>query len=486
MVHPQVRQNGDGHSGLITTPVRSLIRRAPVTLPPQTPIIEAARVMRAHRISSVLLVEGGELLGLVTDRDLRDRVVAEGLDVSRPVRDIATLSPMTIGIERPAFYAMLVMARHNVHHVPVLDGRDLVGMITSSDIAELQSDTAINLTGAIFEQDRLEGLVEVSARIKKLQRDLAAAQASAYATGHIISAMTDALTTRLVQLAEAELGPPPVSYAWVAAGSQGRNEQTARSDQDNCMVLDDSYDETLHGGYFHGLSRRVCDGLDACGYVYCPGGIMAMTDQWRQPLSQWRQYFQRWIDLPEPDASMLTGVFLDQRFVCGRAELIGGLRRDVIAAARANKGFLAALAANALQRQPPLNWRGRLTTIKEGAHKGTIDLKMQGIVPIIDMARYFAVAAGSVAVNTRDRLEQAAHCDRITEGQARDLLDTLDFLSGLRLQHQALRLSDGQAADNFLKPETLSNFERRHLVDAFKLISRMQRVVAEAYPINLL
>jgi CBS domain-containing protein len=245
MIHPQITNNGDGHAGLITTPVRSLVRRAPVTLPPETPIVEAARTMRAHRISSVLLVEGGQLLGLITDRDLRDRVVAEGLDVSRPVREIATLSPQTIGIERPAFHAMLVMARHNVHHVPVLDGRNLVGMITSSDIAEQQSDSAINLTGAIHEQQLVDGLVQVSARIQKLQQNLAAANASAYSAGHIVSAMTDALTTRLLQLAEAELGPPPVPYAWVAAGSQGRNEQTARSDQDNCMVLDDSYDETL-------------------------------------------------------------------------------------------------------------------------------------------------------------------------------------------------------------------------------------------------
>jgi CBS domain-containing protein len=486
MIHPQITNNGDGHAGLITTPVRSLVRRAPVTLPPETPIVEAARTMRAHRISSVLLVEGGQLLGLITDRDLRDRVVAEGLDVSRPVREIATLSPQTIGIERPAFHAMLVMARHNVHHVPVLDGRNLVGMITSSDIAEQQSDSAINLTGAIHEQQLVDGLVQVSARIQKLQQNLAAANASAYSAGHIVSAMTDALTTRLLQLAEAELGPPPVPYAWVAAGSQGRNEQTARSDQDNCMVLDDSYDETLHGTYYHELSRRVCDGLDACGYVHCPGGMMAMTDQWRQPLGRWRQYFHRWIDVPEPEALMLTGVFLDQRFVYGRADLIDGLRAEVVLRAQANKGFLAALAANALQRQPPLNWRGRLALIKEGAHEGTIDLKMHGIVPIIDMARYYGFAAGSEAVNTRDRLEQAAERRKITEGQARDLLDTLDFLSGLRLQHQAHRMSEGQAADNHLDPATLSNFERGHLLEAFKLISRMQTVVAEAYPVNLL
>lgn len=486
MIHPPTPGNADGHARLITMPVRTLLRRSPVTLPPDTPIIEAARTMRAHRISSLLLVEGGDLVGLITDRDLRDRVVAEGLDVSRPVRDIATPSPLTIGIERPAFHALLVMARHNVHHVPVLDGREVAGMITSSDIAELHADSAINLTGAIFEQDLLESLVQVSARIGRLQQNLTRANASAYSTGHIVSAMADALTTRLLQLAEAELGPPPVPYAWVAAGSQGRNEQTARSDQDNCMILDDSYDEALHGPYFRDLARRVCDGLDACGYFHCPGGMMAMTDQWRQPLARWRQYFQRWIDLPDPEAIMLTGVFLDQRFVYGRAGLIDGLRAEVVARAHANKAFLAALAANALQRKPPLNWRGRLALIREGAHVGTIDLKMHGIVPIVDMARYYAFAAGSAAVNTRDRLEDAAAHGRITDAQARDLLDTFDFLSGLRLQHQARRMAEGQAADNYLDPGTLSNFERGHLLEAFRLIARMQTVVAEAYPVNLL
>ncbi len=486
MIHPQINSAVDGHARLITTPVRSLIRRAPVTVAPETPIIEAARVMRTHRISSVLLVEDGALLGLITDRDLRDRVVAEGLDVARPVRDIATLAPGTIGIERPAFHALLVMARHNVHHVPVLDGRQVAGMITSTDIAEQQSDSALTLTGAIFEQNLLESLVQVSARIRSLQQNLAAANVSAHSTGQIVSAMTDALTTRLLQLAEAELGPPPVPYAWVAAGSQGRGEQTARSDQDNCLVLDNGYDEAAHGAYFRDLARRVCDGLDACGYVHCPGGMMAMTDQWRQPLATWRAYFRRWIDRPEPEAMMLTGVFLDQRCVHGRADLVEGLRAEVVARAQANKGFLAALAANALQRKPPLNWRNRLMPIKDGPHEGTIDLKMHGIVPIVDMARYYAYAAGSEAVNTRERLEQAAARGKLSDAQARDLLDALDFLSRLRLHHQARLMSDGRAADNFLDPAELSNFERGHLLEAFRLIARMQAVVAEAYPVNLL
>jgi len=483
---PTPTHGGDATTTLITTPVRSLLKRAPVTLPPQTPIIEAARLMREHRISSVLIVQDGALFGLITDRDLRNRVVATGLDTSRPILEIATLAPLTIDIERPAFDALLLMARHNIHHVPVLDGQRVAGMITGSDLTEQQSNSAIYLAGAIYRQNSLEALVQTSSRIRQLQQSLAAAEASAYSTGHIVSAITDALSARLLQLGELQFGPAPVEYAWVAAGSQGRNEQTAKSDQDNCMVLADDYDEAQHGEYFKQLSRFVCDGLDACGYVHCPGEMMAMTDQWRQPLQKWRGYFHHWIAFPEPEALMLTGVFFDQRFVYGKAALIDELRAEVVQRTRGNKSFLVPLAGNALQRQPPLNWLGNISLIKGGAHEGYVDLKMQGIVPITDMARFYALAAGSDAVNTRDRLQIAADSGAITAERVRDLIDAHEFLGTLRLQHQAQRMSEGHAADNYLRPDELSNLERGHLKNAFAVVKSVQGSLARLYPVNQL
>ena len=483
---PAPSRSSDDHVSLITTPVRSLLKRAPVTLPPQTPIIDAARLMREHRISSVLIVQDGALFGLITDRDLRNRVVAAGLDSSRPIFEIATLAPLTVSVQQHAFDALLLMARHNIHHVPVLDGAAVVGMISSSDLSERQSNSAVYLAGAIYNQDSVQALVQTSARIKQLQQSLAAAEASAYSTGHIVSAITDALTARLLQLGELQFGPPPVDYAWVAAGSQGRNEQTAKSDQDNCMVLDDGYEPERHGEYFKQLSRFVCDGLADCGYVHCPGEMMAMTDQWRQPLQQWRQYFYRWIEFPEPEALMLTGVFFDQRFVYGKAELCATLRAEVVQRTQDNKSFLVNLAGNALQRQPPLNWLGNITLIKGGVHEGCVDLKMQGIVPITDMARFYALSAGSAAVNTRDRLEIAADSGAVTAQQVRDLIDALEFLGTLRLQHQAQRMSEGHAADNYLRPDALSNLERGHLKNAFAVVKSVQGSLARLYPVNQL
>ncbi|WP_243855580.1 putative nucleotidyltransferase substrate binding domain-containing protein [Aquabacterium sp. A08] len=478
---PQPR-SADNYVNLITTPVNTLVKRAPVVLPPQTPIREAAQTMRDQRVSSVLIVQDGVLFGLITDRDLRNRVVAAGLDTARPIVEIATLAPMTIDLQSHAFDALLLMARHNIHHVPVMEQGRVAGMITSTDLTEQQSNSAVYLAGAVYKQTTVAGLVETSARIKQLQQNLAAAEASAYSTGHIVSAITDALTSRLLQLGELQLGPAPVDYAWVAAGSQGRNEQTAKSDQDNCLVLDDAYDEARHGAYFRELSRFVCDGLDACGYVYCPGEMMAMTDQWRQPLQKWRQYFHRWIDQPDPKALMLTCVFFDQRFVYGKRELLDTLRAEVLQRSRSEQIFLAHMVGNALTHQPPLNWLGNLSLIKGGEHDGTLDLKHTGIVPIIDLARVYALAAGSPAVNTKDRLENAAASGEISEQRVRDLLDALEYLSTLRLQHQARRMSDGHAADNHLRPDELSNFERGHLKDAFAVVKGLQSVLASRYP----
>ena len=474
-------RDSQGVLTLLNSPVRTLIKRDPIALPPHTSIRAGAQQMRELRVSSVLLVEQGHLFGLVTDRDLRNRVVAQGLDIDRPMSDIATLAPMTLQAQSPAFDALLLMARHNVHHVPVMDGDRVIGMITATDLTEQHSSSAVYLAGDVYKQTALDGLVRASAKVKLLQQHLAAADASAYSTGHIVTTITDALTVRLIQLAEAQLGPPPVDYVWVAAGSQARSEQTAKSDQDNCLVLDDRYDEALHGEYFGALSRLVCDGLAACGYIHCPGGIMAMTDKWRQPHSRWAAYFRQWVDKPEPMALMLTCVFFDLRAIHGKAELLESLRTQVLQRTRGNSLFLAHMVGNALKHRPPLGLFGSIARIRGGENAGTIDLKHSGIVPIVDLARVYALAGGIAAVNTHDRLEVASAAGEVSAQSARDLRDALEFLSKLRIAHQARQMGQGEAPDNFLALEELSNFERSHLKEAFSVVQTLQGVLGQRY-----
>jgi len=193
----QTTPNSDPALNLMTTPVRQLIKRTPITLPPSATIQAAAQLMSELRVSSVLIEEQGTLFGLITDRDLRNRVVAMGLDIQRPIADIATLAPLSVDIKAPAFDALLLMARHNIHHVPVLDEQRVVGMITATDLTEQHSTSAVYMAGDIYKQTTIEGLQQVAVKVKRLQQILAAADASAYNTGHIITTITDALTARL-------------------------------------------------------------------------------------------------------------------------------------------------------------------------------------------------------------------------------------------------------------------------------------------------
>jgi len=466
---------------LISSPIRSLIQCAPVTLPPSSSIQAAAQLMRERGVSSVLLVEQDQLFGLVTDRDLRNKVVADSLDVTQPVAHIASRNLTTVQANSPAFEALLLMARHHIHHLPVLDGAELVGMITSTNLTEQHGASPVYLASDIYQQTTLAGLQTLSARVQQLQQQLAAADASAYNTGHIITAITDALTVRLIQLAEQELGPAPVAYLWVAAGSQARLEQTAKSDQDNCLILDDSFDEASHGVYFKQLSKRVCDGLAACGYIHCPGEMMAMTDTWRQPRRVWADYFRNWIHQPKPKALMLTCVFFDLRAIHGNTELLASLRQDVLVHTKGNSLFLAHMVSNALKHRPPLGLFGNITLSKGGDHPNTIDLKHSGIVPIVDLARIYALAADVSVANTHDRLALSANAGQVSEQSARDLRDALEFLAKLRITHQARQTAHGTAPDNFLALDELSNFERGHLKNAFAVVQTLQEVLQQRY-----
>lgn len=479
---PALNSAIDPHERLITLPLRSLVQREAVTLGATATVVQAARRMRDERVSSLLIVDdASRLLGIVTDRDLRNRVVAAGLDIESLALDVATAAPLTLPLQATAFDALLLMARHNVHHVPVMDGARVAGMVSATDIAGQQRSSAVLLAGEIHRQGDIAGLQRVVAGVRALQAQLAAADATAHATGLIVTAVTDALTTRLIQLAEARLGPPPLPYAWVAAGSQARGEQTARSDQDNCLVLGGSYDDARHGDYFEALSRQVCSGLDACGYVFCPGEMMAMTDTWRQPRARWAQYFRQWTDEPDAQALMLTGVFFDLRCIHGDSELLAGLRRETLRRTQASSIFQAHLARAALARRPPLGLFGRISAARSGPQRGTVDLKLHGIAPIVDLARCYALADGLEAVNTRQRLAAASGGRQLSEQGAADLRDALEYLSVMRIRHQVRQTQTGQLPDNQLGLDELSNFERTLLRDAFKVVAGLQEALTAHY-----
>ncbi len=466
---------------LISLRVAEILTRPPVTLASTVSVREAAVLMTRERVSSLMVVDQGQLRGIVTDRDLRSRVIAEGVAYDRPLRDIMTAAPVTVDVRGLAYEALLTMARSGIHHLPVIDGKRVAGMITDTDLIQRCSTSPLYLLGDIYQAADLEGLIEASKRLPQLLVALVDSNATARSIGQVVSSIGEAITCRLLNLAEVIQGPAPIPYAWLTGGSLARNEQTAHSDQDNCLLLSDAYEETSHGGYFETLARFVCDGLNACGYVYCPGEVMAMTPRWRQPLKIWKGYFDNWIDQPEPKALMHACIFFDLRRLHGDAALFAQLQEYVVDKAQRNNIFHAYMASNALQYQPPLGFLRHFVLVKDGEHDHTLDLKHRGVVPIIDVARVYALAGGIASVNTHERLEAAQRMGAISQDGGTDMLGALEYISAIRLRHQARQIREGQAPDNFVPPSQLSHFERKHLKDAFVAVRTIQSALAQRY-----
>ena len=474
---------------LLNRRVGALLSRDPVTVPVGTAIRDAALTMRSERVSCVMVTDGGAmaggaLVGILTDRDLRNRVVAEGLSIDSTVERVMTRDPLRMQVTDYALDALMLMSRHNIHHLPVMRDGAVAGCLTATSVVESHTASPVFLARNIHSADSPQRVQEAMQRLPGLVHQLTESGATAHSIGHIVSALTDAVTVRLLRLAEESLGPPPVPYAWLAAGSQARQEQTALSDQDNCLLLHDSYDEQEHGAYFKALSDAVCHGLNACGYVYCPGEMMAMNPQWRKPLSAWKSCFRRWIEEPEPKALMLSCVFFDLRHVHGDPGLLDELHAAVLEKTKANRIFQTYMAGNAVSRHPPIGFFRNLVLIHGGEHDRTLDLKHNGVVPIVDIARLYALAAGSPAVNTADRLQAAAAAKALNQKTAMDLMDALEFIGITRLRHQARMAREGKPTDNFLPPEELSGFEKSHLKSAFSVVKTMQTAMASTYQLG--
>ena len=298
--------------------------------------------------------------------------------------------------------------------------------------------------------------------------------------GKFITTITDTVTKQLLRIAETELGPPPCDYAWVAMGSQGRSEQSAKSDQDNALVLSNAATEA-DDSYFAAMAKIVNDGLDACGYVYCPGDVMASNPKWRQPLRVWQKYFRQWITVPEEKALMHANIFFDLRFIRGTNRLVDELKTSIRGTAKKNELFLALMAKNAMNFQPPLGFFRQFVLEKSGEHKNMLDLKQHGIMPIVEIARIRSLAAGELRITTRNRLKAAAKAGEISDDDAASLADALDFIEQLRVEHQSAQLRSGLPADNFLAPTSLSPLVRHNLKSAFSQVRTSQAALLNRF-----
>ncbi|MDO5699752.1 MAG: putative nucleotidyltransferase substrate binding domain-containing protein [Dermatophilus congolensis] len=478
----------DTGSAILRTRVGDMAGRDPVTAAPGMTVREAAQLMSEANVSSLLIVENSALVGIITDRDLRRRVVAAGLPTERPVSEVMTPEVETAGPDDLAFEVLLRMMDGRIHHLPIWDpypppGR-AVGVVTSTDLVRLEHANPIYLVRDVANQNDVEGLARVAARLPGNVAKLVSQDATASDIGRVVTAAGDAITRRLIALAEAELGPPPVAYTWLALGSQARLEQVLGSDQDHAIVYADVDDDTRAHDvdtYLRALAERVVAGLEACGYPRCPGDVMATADKCRMSWSQWKSSFAEWIREPDPDAVLATGIFFDARPVHGEASLASSLLASAVTMAHDNRRFLALLARRAAAHAPPLGFFRNFVLGREGEQKDTLDLKWGGVGAVQETARVLALASGSTATGTLDRLEAATHAGRIGADRASELADAYEFLAYVRVRHQVQRTQAGLPPDNYVRPDDLSSFEKRHLRDAFTTVRSAQTFLERSF-----
>ena len=457
-----------------------LVRRPPIWIGEGATVGEAARLMRAEGISSVLV--RGDPPGIVTDRDFANRVLAARLGPETPLARVASHPLRTLAAETPMHEAWTSLLDSGAHHLPVTRRGAVVGVVTANDLlkASAQGPMAVlRQVERLASRDALPGYAE---KVAEMDAALLAGGLDAVGIAQLVARLNDALLGRILAWAEAELGPAPAPWAFVAFGSEARREQTLLTDQDNALVWADAPSPAPPGGaeevrgqagadrrdWFDALAARVNADMEAAGFPPCGAGHMARRES--GSLSALTARFNACIDEPRPHAAALL---FDYRKIGGGLDLAP--LDAAVARAQRNPLFLRFLARTAVEHEPPGSLGLRL---RGGAD---VDLKAHGIVPVVFLARCYGLEVGTPGRSTLERLDAAAAAGLVSPEAHASVGQSYRFLLGLRLRHQLRQLADGQAPTSVVRLGDLSAIERSRLKESFRAIKRWQERAAYHY-----
>jgi CBS domain-containing protein len=495
-LHQAIVEQADSNN-LTTAKVKSLLHRDAVIVAKEASIQTVAQIMTRESVSSVLVTDSdkpisedpeeddGQVVGIITDKDLRTKVIAQGKCFSLPAQSIMQTDLILLDSNAYVFEAVLVMLRDNIHHLPVVVKKKPIGVISLSDILRYESQSSLLLVRGILAQHSVEDLAYYARQLPNVFVRMVNEDANSHMIGTAMAVIGRTFKQRLLALAEEKFGPPPIPYCFIALGSMARDEQLIVTDQDNAIILDNSFNETLHNHYFQQLADYVCDGLAQCGYSYCDGEIMASFKKWRLTKAQWQSQFAQWIEEPKPHALLHSSIFFDLDGVYGKVKWADDLKRFISQAGRNNKRFLVNMAHNARNRTPPLGFFKGFVLEHNGQHKRSMNLKRRGTAPLSDVIRVHALAVGSRKQNSFERLEDIIEAQLLPEGKAHDLRDALEYIAMIRIRHQAWQIAQlNEQPDNDLEPHLLSPFEQRNLKEAFAILDKAQNFLKFKYSTN--
>lgn len=461
----------DSNSMWLYKPLHEVIQHAAVFVAPSDSVQHAAKQMSEHRVSSVMVLENGKLIGIVTDRDLRNRVVAAGLNTQLPVKQIMTEAPAYLTKHKTLFDAISIMSRHGINHLPVLDAvtQEPVGMITNTDISKQQRTNVLFIISDLAKTKTLDELVSKAWQIPQYIASSAKRAGDFDIAGKVLSQATDTMTRKLITFYQQQHGQAPLRYCWLVYGSQAREDQTMGSDQDNALLLERETNPEQEA-YFEGMSEYVCLGLAKCGIKLCDGNIMASNPKLRMSVDAAVKEAESWVRSPTKQAILEFNIFLDARAAEGDSALfeqVQAKRKPLLK----QSIFLAALARNANENSVPLSMFQKFVYAKKAKFKDSIDLKVNAVAIVNDLVRLYALSEGLTMPGTVARLKNLSVKSGLADNDRKNLIDIWLFLNRLRWRHQL----DNQVQDNLVRISDLSSIEKHQLKAAFQAIHRAQQ-----------
>ncbi len=480
-------------TGSLARRVAEMVTEPLVTAEAGMPVTLAAALMSRRGVGAVIvLAPDGAPVGIVTDRDLRSKVVAAGLPFTTQLGAIMSSPLAVVEADRLALDALLQMTQRGFHHLGVVTRGRLTGVISSHDLVLAEAAHPVMLVRDIDGAPSAAELARAASRQPAVIQWLAGARAGPFEIGRVMAELNDRLVRRALALAVETLrqegrGTPPVAFTWFAGGSEGRREQTLRTDQDNGLVYEDPHDNAgSASAYFGALAVGLGSILAEIGFPPCPGGFMASNPRWCQPITVWRRYFMGWMDTPEPAALLEAAVYCDLRAIGGDAGPAGRLWEWACKQAPGQALFLRHLARSALERHVPVGLLGGFVVERSGTHKGALDVKARGVFPVTQALRVYALALGCPETNTVDRLAAATAGGVFAPAEARDVREAYEVIARVRLAHQLRCLDSGWPPDNFIDPNALGKTDRLLLREAFRTLAWLQRHLEDRFQTTLL
>ncbi|MDT8442688.1 MAG: putative nucleotidyltransferase substrate binding domain-containing protein [Desulfuromonadales bacterium] len=473
---------------ILFQPIKKFCRRNVATCAPVDTVLQVAGTMRELNISSMIICEENNPIGILTDRDLRNKVVAEGIDpATMPVSEIMNAPLITVNEDDFIFEALYRISKNGIHRICVIDQDNrLTGIITVSDIMRLQTHSPQKLVRDIDRAETLEELKSYHVEIQDLVLHLVSTGVPPRELVRMIALLNDQLLLRLIDLLRAgQFKNLTDRFAFIVLGSEGRREQTLTTDQDNAIIYaDDLAEKDI--AEIEAFSEKLIEGLIEIGVPPCPGGIMAKNAFWRRSYSGWVSALQEWLTNPQPNNILNGSMFFDLRTIYGDLSLEKGLKKMLIGHFQEEKMFLTRSAANVNRFRPPLGMFGGIKVAHDDEHRGQIDVKKAGIFAITEGIKALAMEAGVMEGGTRERIQSLVEKQVLTAKLADDLEASYNFLVFLRLRCQVEDVRAGKNPSNYITLAKLNHMEKGRLKIAFEEINEFHEFLRVHFRVHLL